>query len=204
LGALSWSAYEVIQTRTLSADNSWAWPDGAIAVLSTLLVVFPAFRGWRKLRSRVRLRAGLGMLAVGAMTIGLVIWAVQAPLPEQRAVAVPPANASPQVVVRSYVAALDEHDASTAEALSGSSWISVGVSDDLGYYIRVRVTQVVHLLSNNDDEFLPKGVTGVDVVVALVGWTRGDGSVGEDGLWGYTLAPIGPHRAWRIINEGMG
>ena len=205
LGALSRSVYEVILTRSLRADNAWALRDGAVVVLATLLVAVLTLGGRRKLKSRARLRAGVAMLILGAMTVGLVIWVVYAPLPEQRAVSVPPVNASPQAVVRAYVVALDEHDAAVADTL----WSPLGFFRgqqpwEVSYYIRVRITWMAKSsYPDANDLNLPRGVTGADVSVGLTGWTRNGGPVGEGGDWDYTLAPIGPHHAWRIIDEGM-
>jgi hypothetical protein len=189
----------------LRADNAWALRDGAVVVLATLLVAVLTLGGRRKLKSRARLRAGVAMLILGAMTVGLVIWVVYAPLPEQRAVSVPPVNASPQAVVRAYVVALDEHDAAVADTL----WSPLGFFRgqqpwEVSYYIRVRITWMAKSsYPDANDLNLPRGVTGADVSVGLAGWTRNGGPVGEGGDWDYTLAPIGPHHAWRIIDEGM-
>ena len=138
------------------------------------------------------------------MTVGLVIWAVEAPLPEQRSVPLPPQGASPQAVVRTFVAAVDEHDKATVDALCASGWVSSANSSDIDYFIRLRITQLFPPRPDTNEEWLPKGVAGADVTVTLVGWARNGGPVGEDGYWTYYLAPVGPHRAWRIGAEGMG
>jgi hypothetical protein len=200
------SVYEVLLTRTLRADNDWALLDGTVVVLVTIVLTLLTLSGRHNVKSRVALRAGLASFVLGAMTVGLVVWAVYAPLPEQRAVPLPPVNASPQSVVKAYVAALDEHDAATADAL----WSPVGFFGgqqpwEVTYYIRVRITSIAKsLYPDPNDPNLPRGVTGVDVAVNLSGWARDGGPVGEGGAWGYTLAPIGPHHAWRLVDEGTG
>ena len=196
LGILGWSAYEVVLTRELRADNSWSLPDGAVVVLATLLLSALAFHAWR-MAARARLSAGFAVLVVGAMTVGLVTWVVHAPLPEQQVVPLPPLNAKPMVVVRSFVAAVDEHDQATAQALYPRNY-----SADLDYYIRVRTTHIGPEWPDPYEQYSP-GRDSLDVRVALAGWTRDGGAVGEDGLWTFVLVPIGPHHAWRIFDEGM-
>ena len=102
------------------------------------------------------------------------------------------------MVVRSFVEAVDEHDQATAQALYPSDYRT-----DLDGYIRLRITHLGPVSPDTNDVFLPRGVKGVDVGIGIAGWARDGGSVGEDGLWTYTLAPIGPHRWRRIIDEGM-
>jgi hypothetical protein len=103
------------------------------------------------------------------------------------------------------VVALDEHDAAVADTL----WSPLGFFRgqqpwEVSYYIRVRITWMAKSsYPDANDLNLPRGVTGADVSVGLAGWTRNGGPVGEGGDWDYTLAPIGPHHAWRIIDEGM-
>lgn len=211
LGALGWSTYEVILTRTLRADNTWAVADGAVVVLATLLLATWALLAWRQLKLFVRLGASVPILILGAVTVGMVSWVVQAPLPEQHSVPLPPPSASPQVVVRTFVTALDQHDRATAEALYAPSWFSSSNTNlpdhDLDLYVRVWITHLSPPQVDTNDASLPRGVTGVDVNVTLGGWNRDGGPVGEDGVdghWGYVLAPIGFHGSWRIIDEGFG
>ena len=63
-------------------------------VLATVLLAALTFPAWREL-PRARLGAGVAILVVGSMTVGLVTWAVKAPLSEQRAVALPPLKRDP-------------------------------------------------------------------------------------------------------------
>ena len=204
LGALSWSVYEVVLTRSLQTDNAWALPDGAVVGLASFLAAVLALVDRSQLKPGKRYGPGAAVIVLGATTVGLVAWAAYAPLPQQKAVPLPPSTASPQVVVRAFVAAVDEHDGATADALCAPGWASSANSFDLGYFVRLRITQFVRQMPDTNEEWLPKGVAGADVVVMLAGWTRDGGPVGEDGYWTYYLAPVGPHGAWRIGAEGMG
>jgi hypothetical protein len=202
LGTVGRSLYEVVLTRTLRADSTWALLDGAVVVVATimilLLTIFLRTRAW----TYIWFRAGPAMLALGAMTVALVVWAANATLPEQRAVPMPPVSATPQVVVRAYVAALNEHDLATAEALSSRLWQSQSGYLDDNMYVRVRITWLSESAEPvTGDAGLPPGVKSVLVGVGLVGWPRFSGP-NENGDWGYYLAPVGPHHAWRIIDEG--
>ncbi len=110
-----------------------------------------------KLTAPARFGPSAAIIILGAMTVALVIWVVKAPLLEQRAVPLPPPSASPQVVVRSFVAALDEHDAATAYALCAPRFLDVGCSSDVGYFINLRITGIGSPLPDANDGFSPKG-----------------------------------------------
>lgn len=135
LGGVGWSTYEVVLTRTLRADNAWALPDGVAIGMTTFLLALMALPNWTRLERRTWSRASIATFCMGAVTVGLVIWAAEAPLPEQRAVLLPPRRASPQAVVRTFVAAVDEHDGATVDALCAPWWVSSANSSDLGYFI---------------------------------------------------------------------
>ena len=47
---------------------------------------------------------------------------------------------------------------------------------------------------DTSDRFLPKRMTGAEVGVALAGWVRASGPIGEDGASGYVL-PLWPNSA---------
>ncbi|HET9059828.1 MAG TPA: hypothetical protein VFN61_07895 [Acidimicrobiales bacterium] len=190
--------------RSSRIDNTWG-PPVAAGVTTVALLVCGLLQPMSPTAARRVFLAVVfalaSVLGLGALVIGGVVWAVEAPLPELSPVAIPPANASPRTVVRAFVAALDRHDRATARALC--------VGDDppcqfLDYYIRVRITQFLNSYPANNDGALPRGVSGVYVGVILAGTARDGGPVGEGGFWGYVLAPIGPHRAWRIVDEGTG
>jgi len=200
LAAVVWTVYEVVMTRLSRVDNSWVFPtclaDGTLTFFMLAAAAPTTPRSWA-LRRRVQII----VVVVGPAVVGMALWARQAPLPELRPVAVPPANASPETVVRSFVEALDEHDTSTAAALC--------VRPDppcqfLGYYVRFRITDLARPIRDPYDGFLPRGVVGEDIVGTVSGTARDGGEVGEDRFWTYVLAPLGPRGSWRIIDEGMG
>jgi drug/metabolite transporter (DMT)-like permease len=127
VAAIAWSTYEVVLTRLARSENGWAWPDGFIVGLVTLalfvLLAATAGRlpdGHRRLRATIAWGA-ISVLPLGAAALSRVAWAVQAPLPEVRAVALPAPTASPEAVVRALVAAWDFHDRATAAALCGAN-----------------------------------------------------------------------------------
>ena len=198
--ALAWGTCEVVLIRSSQANNTWGLPAAlAMGLASVVLFVCIVPKGGGQITARRRVP--VVVLGVGALAVSAAVWAVEAPLPELRAVPLPPAGAGPTVVVRTFVAALDQHDRATARALCEA--------DDppcqfLDYYVRVRVTHLGQPMVVNNDGFLPRGVTGVDVGVFLAGETRAGGPVGEDGYWGYVVAPMGPRGVWRIVDDGTG
>jgi hypothetical protein len=67
--------------------------------------------------------------------------------------------------------------------------------------VHVRITEAGPPTFDDTDGMLPYGVTGVDIEVSLAGQTRDGGSLDVGGL---VLAPVGPKRAWRVIDSGWG
>lgn len=83
LGALSWSVYEVVLTRSLRADNAWALPDGAVVGLATFLAAVLALVDRSQLKPGKRYGPDVTMIVLGATTVGLVTWAGPAPCPSK-------------------------------------------------------------------------------------------------------------------------
>lgn len=200
LAVLGWGLYEVAMIRSSRVGNALALPGSTVIGVLTI-VVFTWSAPASSHPSRFEARLPLTLLFVGAAVVGTLLWARQDPLPELRSVPLPPANASPAAVVRSFVEALNYHDRRTASALC---FDNDPPCQFLDYYVHVRITRLRGDGPTNNHASLTRGVTGFDVGVNLVGTTRDGGPVGEDGYWGYILAPLGPHRAWRIIDEGTG
>lgn len=107
----------------------------------------------------------------------------------------PPADASPEDVVRAYVRAINAHDCTTARALAAGAdaWCGHSTLDDL------RITGT----TDRTREGRPtEKVTQVLVEFTLHG---GDASMGEGRHgWGYLLDRSGPRGAWRIHDQGVG
>ncbi len=202
LPVVGWIVYEVVLTRLSRSDNSWVMWDMAVLLALFLLTVGVAAGSGN--RAIVR-RQVIASLALALAVLACVVWAVVTPLPQLRAVPLPPLNASPEQVVRTFVAALDQHDHATAEALC-ARWACT--FDDDAW---VRIAQLGPVSADNqacvpvssDGSCSPKG-RGVYVSVQLTGRTRGGELPGEGGVWGYVLAPIGPMGAWRIVDQGAG
>jgi len=169
-------------------------PDMAVLVALLLLTVGAAAGSGD--RPVVR-RQVVGGLAVALALLVAVIWAVVAPLPQLRSVPLPPSTASPEQVVRTFVAALDAHDQGTARALCVRGTPPCG---SLDAYVRVGIAQLGAVPP------IPlggqAGAKRVYVPVDLTGRTRSGERPGEDGVWGYVLSPVGPQGAWRIVDEG--
>lgn len=109
-------------------------------------------------------------------------------------VAVPADDASPQDVVRAYVAAVNAKDCTTAITLApGDSWCGRARLDEL------RLTSTTDQTREGNPS---RKVKYVAVQFTLHG---GDGSMpdGPHG-WGYLLDRTGPQGAWRIYDQGVG
>ncbi len=150
-------------------------------------------------RSIVR-RQVIASLAVALVLPGAVLWAVVAPLPQLRSVLLPWRKTSPEQVVTTLVATLDAHDQATARALCVRGTPPCESLDDYAW------VGIGHLgpLPEISGSYGPAGVKGVYVPVDRTGRTRSGERPGESGAWGYERAPVGPQRAWRIIDDGAG
>jgi hypothetical protein len=197
---LGWSLYEMLLTRMSEADNWWVWPTVA-ALLILLIVSIGAIGPFSANRSGVR-RLMAAVLVTTLVILGGVIWAARAPLPELRAVPLPPSGAAPEQIVQSFVAALDAHDQATAKALSVPGTPPRSQLDD---NVRVKVVHIGPISPTT--AYVPGrngAVSGLDVQVQLAGRTRSGGLPGEGGAWEYVLVPVGPQNAWRVVDDGTG
>jgi len=203
LCSMGWSAYDAYLIR--SSESSDTWAVGAIflvSILTLLMIAVMRLYGnqWKRYGASF-LPWSLGALLLGLVTVGITVWAVEAPLPETRAVALPSSHASPSEVVQAYVAALNEHDAATAATLCVHG---DPPCQDVNAFVDLRVVRIVRVFRAESDSFVPNGMTGEVVELTLRGQRRNGAPVGEDGLWSYTLTRTGPDRAWRVVDEGMG
>jgi hypothetical protein len=200
---VGWIVYEVVLTRLSRSSNSWVMASMAVLVALFLLTVGAAAASGDR---SIILRWVIASLAVALTVLAAVVWAVVTPLPQLRAVPVPPVSASPEQVVQTFVTALDEHDHATAGALC-ARWACT-----LDDYVWVRIAHLGPVGLGNqacvpvssDGSCVPRKGGGADVSVQLSGLTRSGDLPGEGGVWGYELAPIGPQGAWRIVGQGAG
>lgn len=137
-----------------------------------------------------------GMLLVAVVWLGLQL------LPPVRTarVAVPPDSATPEQVVRAYVAALNAHDCGTARDLTvPEEWsYSDGWCED--------VASLRHLDMVGSVTPSPGKVDSVGVTFDL-DWRflRGDGSLPQGRTsWGYDLQRTSADDPWRIVGQGVG
>ena len=115
-------------------------------------------------------------------------------------VAMPPVTAGPAEVVRTYVAALDEHDLGTATALSTPEHV-----DEAEDWHR-------NLISVSDLQVKEPYPDGSDTGYAEAWWVAVTFDVnrcdrfprveGNDSVWGYTVVRNSPAQRWLISNEG--
>jgi hypothetical protein len=178
IALLGWSAYEIVQTRTSSTDNSWFWPLFTVW-LALLVVSVSGIASSSATKSGVR-RLMAGLLAVAGVVLAGTVWVVLAPLPQLRAVPLPPPTATPVQVVQAFVAALDAHDLATARSLCIRD--TPGCSS-LDNNVWVAITHIGPVGNSGNDGFVPKGAAGVFVPVQLSGRTRSGVVPGEGGAW---------------------
>jgi len=157
-----------------------------------------------------RARARLAVLVIVVLAAASMVTVLLPLLPPRQTAAVPlPApSASPETVVRTYLAALNAHDCTTATELwagdqrdIAGSWCT-GVAELTGISLGAPSTEPPGNSSNHPDQ----SVTEVPVTFDLR-WRRwhGDPSLPEGRTtWGYLLAQDAQTSAWRIVDNGTG
>ena len=137
-------------------------------------------------------------LALIAVVGAVVVVSAAALLPPRQTadVSVPPADATPEQVVRAYLEAVSAHDCETASALSAGG----GTADHLCSATRsLEIIEVVPAPQLSDPT---TAAVNTDFEVAWRPFAEG-GDVPEDGWgWTYYLA-LGPE-GWRIVDAGAG
>jgi hypothetical protein len=124
-------------------------------------------------------------------------------------VAVPPADASAQDVVRAYVAAVNAHDLDTAKRLLTPRWAATVAKQNDGWF-----TNLVSITDLTVADPMPQAAADSsrldyrDVTYVPVEFTlrqRNQDSM-PDGhtVWGFTLARNSATERWLIDNEGVG
>lgn len=157
---------------------------------------------------QVRRVVGFGL--AGVIVVVLLAAAAYFLLPpwETRDVAMPPSDASPAQVVKTYLDALDSHDCGTARALTAAS-----ASDEVGWWCdnlsSVRDVVVRKPFTDNP------GATRKDPSARVVNvpvffdlrWRATVSDVDVADIipgWGYLLKRNSPDGPWRIFDQGLG
>lgn len=153
------------------------------------------------------------IFAIGAGALALLALAAVAAyllLPPRQTsdVAVPPADATPEQVVRAYLEALNAHDCETAQAVStdtakdgAKSWC-----EHVDSLTNIDVRK--HVPGRSEDSGVPARDQVADVAVSFnLKWRplHNDGSMDEGPTpWGYLLVRTAADAPWRIFNQGLG
>lgn len=154
---------------------------------------------------RPALLTGGAVLLLVAAALFAYLW-----LPPRQTdeVAVPADDATPEQVVRAYVAALNAHDCETAEAVSAEEFDETAAS--WCHRVSALGSLEVGEPSSERPEWsgLPadRKVMGVPVTFDL-DWRpwRGDGSMPEEETtWGFRLVRSSDTEPWRIFSQGVG
>lgn len=120
-----------------------------------------------------------------------------------RRVAPPGPNSSPREVVHIYVAALNEHDKSTVDAVTDDDGTAERWLNRVKRVDRLKITSVLD--ENPTTAGFSKGTELRDVAVTFsVSWNQMDPSVGSgDTDWGYLLKKSST-TGWTIVDQGTG
>ncbi len=140
-----------------------------------------------------RRRRRLGRRLPLAFVVAVVVFGVAqtVPLPRTADVAVPPADATAEDVVRAYLEAIDAHDCGTAQELSAPSYTSTEV-----------VCHDAASLTITRLETVGRGAVNADFDVDWRLFAE-DASIPEDG-WGWTYYLDRGEDGWRIEDAGAG
>ncbi|MCE1180212.1 MAG: DUF4829 domain-containing protein [Micrococcales bacterium] len=113
-------------------------------------------------------------------------------------VAMPPDDATPEQVVRAYVDAVHAKDCETADALfedGEGSWCG-----------DIDITSLTVTSQSQERRETTSGAGPVIERVHVQITTRGGDVSMPDGehMWSYLLDRVGPNKAWRIYDQGVG
>lgn len=139
----------------------------------------------------------IAVIAAGTWVVGY------RPNFQTASVPIPPSNASPVTVVRSYVSAYNHRDFATMTALYPSMrrfhqsyrHRALGTMKDL------KITGSHH--DNTYGKHSPYWTVDVEVNFTGLRWSDISYQPGRNG-WTYDLQRIGPDNAWRIVDQGVG
>ena len=196
-----WAAFSILRMEVTPTSDDWAFPVVLLFVLA-LFVQGAIGLAWIFSRNRTvpvaspvsARRAGIASV----ITFAAVITSVEVPLAPHGHVGTPADSAGPTTVVTAYVKALNAHDNATVAALEDPAFQQHG--DPF-----VRITLLSIDGSGPDQDPDRAGDYGVSIAVDWT-WRDLDSSGTTNGrhIWGYILAPTGPHGAWRILDQGVG
>jgi hypothetical protein len=151
----------------------------------------------------------LAALAVGTLlVVGRATWFLLKPPHQTDDVPSPPADASPEQVVRAYLEALNAHDCATAEEVmaEGSESVADDWCRDLAHLTHIRVGQ--NSVENPQWLGFPRGTDEEFVSVPVsfdLDWRllHSDGTMSQGPTsWGYVLFRDGPDHPWLIFDQG--
>ncbi|HWV75767.1 MAG TPA: hypothetical protein VN027_00520 [Isoptericola sp.] len=146
---------------------------------------------------RRRTRRWVALAVIAVVGAGATAGAAALAPPRQTAdVPVPPADASPEQVVRAYLEAVSAHDCETAAALSAAG--------DAGDHLcgATRSLEIIEVVPAPQLSGPTTAAVNTDFEVAWRPFAEG-GDVPEEGWgWTYYLA-LGPE-GWRIVDAGAG
>ena len=142
------------------------------------------------------------VLAVAVVgVLGFDRWTVR----QNRDIAIPPDDASPEEVVRTYLGAVDAHDCDTAADLWKSQSAASTWCDDVASLAKVKVGEAFP-----DDPASRTSGPDQEVVKVTVWFDLHrrplDLDVSTDDgyrVWGYRLERDDPSDPWRIVDQGV-
>ena len=148
------------------------------------------------------------LVAVIVVAIGALVTYLLLPPRQTGEVALPPATATPEEVVTTYLDALTAHDCDTARAVTTSEARAAAESwcDDVSSLSDVDVHDHLTERPRDSGHTAPDEVADVAVSFDL-DWRPLHGSISmEEGptTWGYQLVRESPDSPWRIFGQGVG
>ncbi|GAB3862336.1 hypothetical protein GCM10028801_27710 [Nocardioides maradonensis] len=155
-------------------------------------------------RSRI-LVLGAVLVAVVAVGAGALALSLRTTTGQ---VAMPPDAATPQAVVKAYLAAMNAHDCNTAEALSTGNGVQETHlwCDDVGSLGNISVRSALREKPGWSGQPASAEVMNVPTEFDL-DWRafHDDGSLPEGRTpWSYLLVRRSPDQPWRIFDQGQG
>jgi hypothetical protein len=155
-----------------------------------------------------RLRSAL-LIGVAGVLAAVSVWAVYSLLftHQEREVALPRDDASPEKVVAAYIDALNAHDCETASRLEAKGAdIAKGWCTDVSELSYVKMSKPYREKPQWSGHAANQQVMNVGVTFSLDWrWLRNDASMPEGPTtWGYLLERASDDAPWRIADQGVG
>ena len=155
--------------------------------------------------TRLRSAPVIGIAVVLAVLIAWVVYALVF-THQEREVAVPRDDASPEKVVTAFIDALNAHDCETASQLEATGVdIAKGWCEDVAGLSDLRTSKPFREESQEYGHDASQQVVHVGVTFDLDWrWLRSDGSMPEGPTaWGYLLERTSDDAPWRISDQGV-